>query len=202
MSKTITKTVYQYSELNETAQASALAWWCSNAYFDTSDAEKTFKAIASTLGVKIKDWSVGGYYTFVKFTRPDTNVCNLSGSRALSYIWNNYPAFWKSKYYSTRGKYINGRYHYKYRYSRVLLQSDNCPLTGYYMDCAVTDALNKAWSAENRDTYTVDNFITDIEHNLAQMFSTEHETYYSAEHFAELCEINDWYFYENGGFAA
>jgi hypothetical protein len=198
MPKTITKTVYLYQELNKNAQAAALARWSSNAYFDTSDAVATFDAVADVLGIKIKDWSVGGYYDYVKFTRPADAICNLTGSRALAYVWNNYGGFWSGKYYSTRGKYINGRYTYKCRRSKVVSKSDDCPLTGYYMDCAVHDALKKAWSHKNGNAYTIDDFITDIEHNLARMFTAEYNDFYSPEHFAELCEINDWYFYEDG----
>lgn len=59
------------------------------------------------------------------------------------------PNIIKGKYFSTSGKYIDGKYKYRHKYSRVMFDyGDNCPLTGmcydYYLLKPIIDYYN-AW---------------------------------------------------------
>lgn len=81
---------------------------------------------------------------------------NLCGKLLFRYINNNImPYIIKGKYFSTSGKYIDGKYKYRHKYSRVMFDyGDNCPLTGmcydYYLLKPIIDYYN-AWCTYPED---------------------------------------------------
>lgn len=121
-------------------------WQCMDCY--GSDYKASLEKFDTLMGTEACDYSVdySGYDFNYKIN--DMVICvnpidcdkdiypnNLCGKLLFRYINNNImPYITKGKYYST-GKYIDGKYNYKCRRSRVMLEyKDNCPLTGMCYD--------------------------------------------------------------------
>lgn len=122
--RTETKNIYKFDEL-------------SPLYEDM----ESLKAIAKHIGVTYELNNNGDSYINIDFyygNKTDDEM-NLSGRRAIAYVWNNYietALTWK--YYSTQMKQINGKCHYKSTYSKCIKEF-NCPFTGTYKDYNIYD---------------------------------------------------------------
>lgn len=152
--KEIVLKLYEFDELSKDSQEKIIErerWnvmeQCMDAY--SVDYKKSMKAFEDMTDTEVYDWEVGyerydfSYefkYKDPIYERPtdyrrDIFPENLCGKLLFRYINNNImPHITKGKYYS-KGKYIDGKYNYKYRRSRVILgYEDNCPLTGSCYD--------------------------------------------------------------------
>ena len=128
--RVITKTVYDFDELNEAAKQRAIENQRKSFYYFWSDENiATLKAFGEIFPIKIIDWEYGDK-NFVNFEMQCTyEIERLSGVRLLSYITNNYyNSLWKGKYYS---KGINLS-----RHSKIIMEN-SYTLTGYHMDNAI-----------------------------------------------------------------
>ena len=130
--------VYKFNELSDAAQYNVYA--NSNADFSDCCADEyreTLKVFEKTFDIRILDYSVDGYSNSFRYAMIN-DAPDLEGVRLAKYVWNNYARYiTKGKYYSTPGKMVNGRYTYKHRYSKIILEMENCPLTGVCYDCAI-----------------------------------------------------------------
>lgn len=131
--------VYRFNELTEKAQ---LKVWENN-NIDFSDVysheyRATLEAFAKAFDVRVYNWEVGGYCSpSFRFRAewPANDAPEMDPLRFARYMWNNYARnITKGKYYSTPGKRIDGRYTYKHRHSKIILDMYSCPLTGCYTD--------------------------------------------------------------------
>lgn len=152
--KEIVLKVYEFDELSKDSQEKIIErerWnvmeQCMDAY--SIDYQESMKAFEDMTDTRVYDWEVGyERYDFsyeFKYKDPiyehptdyhrDIFPENLCGKLLFRYINNNImPHITKGKYYSI-GKYIDGKYTYKCRRSRVILgYEDNCPLTGMCYD--------------------------------------------------------------------
>jgi hypothetical protein len=141
---------YEFDELSKDSQERIIEreHWnvmeqCMDAY--STDYQESMKAFEDMTDTRVYNWEVGyERYDFsyeFKYNDPiyehptdynrDIFPKNLCGKLLFRYINNNImPHITKGKYYSI-GKYIDGKYNYKCRRSRVILgYEDNCPLTG------------------------------------------------------------------------
>lgn len=196
----ITVKIYQFSELSEKAQRRA--WEMGPDFSDgySSDYRATLEKFADIFDISVYRWSVDDYcYSFGYVTAGRaTEAPEGNALRLARYIWNNYAdSILKGRYYSTRGRYIDGKYHYKSRYSAATKDMNNCPLTGFCADCdilqPVVDCLHYKKFYDNYEELIdacLDNFFrawrADIEHCS------------SFEYFAEMCDENGYEFYETG----
>lgn len=153
--KTINLTVFSFDELSENVQKKIIErerWnvmeQCMDAY--GIDYKKSMKAFEDMTDTRVYNWEVGyerydfSYefkYEDSIYEHPTDYHCdiypeNLCGKLLFRYINNNImPYIIKGKYFSTSGKYIDGKYKYKHKYSRVMFDyGDNCPLTGMCYD--------------------------------------------------------------------
>lgn len=197
----LTVKIYEFSELSEKARRKA---WengpdLSGDYSDEYNA--TLAKFEDIFNIKVYQWDVGGcyryYYKYVTAGRAD-DCPEGDALRIARYIWNNYAEYiLKGRYYSTQGRYIDGKYNYKCRYSKVTKTMDNCPLTGVIMDYdilqPVIDCLHyKRFFNNYRELIDacLDSFF--------RAWESEIEYLSSMEHFAEIAECNGWEFYETG----
>lgn len=63
------------------------------------------------------------------------------------------PYITKGRYYS-KGKYVDDKYQYKDRHSKILLENNNCPLTGVCYDQDILDPIiryYKTWNSYPED---------------------------------------------------
>lgn len=204
----ITMQVYEFDELSDTAKEKARNWWRSKSWDDDYDyIVEPIKAIGKILGMKA-DWKVGCRGEYVEFKGDlDYEVEDLSGVRALKWVWNNWiePTL-KGKYY---GKLVpceksvehpNGVRHVKY-YSKATLSFD-CPLTGTCGDMNLIETYQ--WMVEQvrkGQEVTVEEFVEDLESRLLKEFHESWEHHQSDEYIDEGLVANGYEFYEDGSVA-
>jgi len=136
-------------------------------------------------------------------------MLNLSGNRALSFLWNNYGRYiYKGKYYSCHDRWENGKYHYVSRRSKCTLVSGDCPLTGV---CYDNDALDPLWNfIEGKDkssccsrwihfkNRSVKDIIEDCVDSLCDAWDKEEEYRLSDEGLVDSIKSNGYEYYEDG----
>jgi hypothetical protein len=201
MPRTICKTVYKFDELSDKAKEKALEWARTSLDYGRSDENAdTLKAFCDIFPVKVKSWEYGWGTNISYSLTCDDEVENLSGIRLAKYIWNNYKAdIYKGKYYSTKGQYIDGKYTYKYRHSKIILEA-SCALTGYCID---EDILQPIYDflKNPKAGVTFAELIDDCLHAWLKACEDDYEAYYSDESLADHITANEYEFYEDGEIA-
>lgn len=200
--KEIVLKLYEFDELSKDSQERIIErerWnimdCCMEAY--GADYISTMKSFGDLTNTEAYGWEVGyTRYDFrFKFKYNDPIYChptdydkdiypnNLCGKLLFRYINNNImPRIIKGRYFSTPCKYVDGKYKYRHKYSRVMFDyGDNCPLTGmcydYYLLKPIIDYYNvwctypEGFSLEDLMRQCYDNF-----------FKSWHEEY---EHWAD-----------------
>lgn len=183
--------VYSIKELPEKVQWEIYNKWLENVdYAWDNDNRKTLEAFEEIFPVKVKNWRYGGYYDYIDFEMTcDPEIEELSGIRLLKYIYNNYyDDLFKGKYYSI-SKYINGKYQYKSRRSKVI-KENSCVLTGYYIDDyilkPVYDFLRKP------DNKTFYDLMKECLESWLSACTNDYEYCTSFEYFLEEAEDNEY----------
>lgn len=196
--KTINLTVFSFDELSENVQKKIIErerWnvmeQCMDAY--GIDYKKSMKAFENLTNTEVYNYKVGysTYYFCYKFKygdpiyeHPTDYHCdiypeNLCGKLLFRYINNNImPYIIKGKYFSMSGKYIDGKYKYKHKYSRVMFDyGDNCPLTGmcydYYLLKPIIDYYN-AWCTYPED-FSLEDLMRQCYDNFFKSWHEEYE---------------------------
>lgn len=194
--------IYTFDELSEKSKDNA--WQRNEIDFSdsySSEYRATLDAFEKLFNIRVYDYRVGDsvYSPYFKYVTAGRAAEAPEGDalRLARYIWNNFaPDIMKGKFYS-KGKYENGRYTYKHRYSRILREMDNCPLTGCCVDCdilqPVIDCLHYKRMFE-----TFDKMITACLQAFFQAWDAEIDYCNSFEYFADYAESNEMYFYESG----
>lgn len=207
--------LYTFDELPSTTQ-DRLVRECGLRHYDDWDGEygKTLHALEELFGVECVDWQVDtwthGYslysrsseYTHIRLEDAtdedgeEYGYLALSGIRAMGKCWTKWERkVVKGNYYST-GKWIDGKYHYKHRHSKVLfvgLHDGSCPLTGY---CADNDALDPLWDMMEgkhvKDGTTIADMIDACFEAFFAAWQKDIEYRQSEDYFRE-CEMAEWY---------
>lgn len=135
----------------------------------------------------------------------DVYADELCGKLLFRYIENNIiPYITKGKYFS-KGKYIDGKYNCKYKYSRVIFDyRDNCPLTGTSYDYSLIQPIVDYY--ESWCSYPANFSLTDLIGQCYDgFFKSWHEDYeYWADNEDAICEelrynqYEDRLYYEDG----
>ena len=192
--------IYKFSELSEKAQRRA--WETGPDFSGDHNAEfrATLAAFENIFDISVYRWNVSDYdYNFAYVTAGDATAAPENNPLRLArYIWNNYAGYiTKGKYYSTQGRWINGKYHYKYRYSNATFEMDNCPLTGVCFDLDILQpVLDCLHYKRFFDSY--EELIDACLNGFFQTWQAEIEYLSSLDYFAEMCEINEYEFTETG----
>lgn len=195
--------IYTFEELSEESKEKAIENYrnVSHEYDWIDESMDSLKAFTNVFNVKIKDYSLGEYNSYIRFSIDETieeNTENMSPMRLRTYIINNfYNQIYKGKYYSTQGYYDeNKQYHYKFKYSLIKKEPYTCVLTGYCMDDNLLDNIYKfIKSPFNTNFYDLidscfDSFIKSLQNDIEYQNSDEYIT--------EQLINNDYEFYENG----
>lgn len=206
--KEIVLKLYEFDELSKDSQERIIErerWnvmeQCMDAY--DIDYKKSMEAFEDLTDTKVYGWEVGyERYDFsyeFKYKDPiyehptdyhrDIFPDNLCGKLLFRYINNNImPYIIKGKYFSTSGKYIDGKYKYRHKYSRVMFDyGDNCPLTGmcydYYLLKPIIDYYN-VWCTYPED-FSLEDLMGQCYDNF---FKSWHEEY---EHWVDDEDLED-----------
>lgn len=194
--KTITLQLYNFDELSEEVQKEIIErerWnimeQCMDAY--SSDYRASLEAFEELTNTKANNWQVDycGYHVNIScvnepiyenpiYCDKDIYAESLCGKLLFRYINNNIiPQLTKGKYYSTSGKYVDGRYTCRHRRSRVILEYDgNCPLTGMCYDYYLLKPLIDYYDSWDKypSTFSLEDL---IEQCYDHFFNCWHEEY-------------------------
>jgi hypothetical protein len=197
---TITKNVYCFDELSEDAKQAVLdnfrndhfllAWQDEN--------EETVKAIANKFGWTYSAYSYDGVSYSVEYDMDDEDAALLSGKRAMAYIWNNFVsvAMQPKTYWLNNVLYCDGRKNWT-RKSKINFTIDDCPFTGYCMDCCFSEAW-RDWKKTFSTKSTVQDFLDSVADRLSKDWTSDNEYQLSDDGIKELIDANDYEFLEDG----
>ena len=200
--RTITNTfnVYTFDELSNNAKENAIdSFRYNNNLVWQDEAINTIKAIATAMNCDVNYWSYDGICYSVEFTSKEfQDIEILEGKRAYAYIVNNYLMPNKSykTYWKDRCIHTDGRKNWK-RKSNLFYSWDDCPFTGYIMDCCFIEAWKK-WEKNFNNNSTVEDFIELVANSLAEDWTKDNEYQQTDEYIIEMIEANDYEFLENG----
>lgn len=196
----ITLKLYQFHELSEKAQRRA---WETGPDFsgDYSDEYRaTLEKFENIFDIKVYRWSVDDcQYDFAYVTAGRaTEAPEGDALRLARYMWNNYAEYiTQGKYYSTGVRVVDGKYTYKSRRSRATFEIGNCPLTGCGTDNYILDPVIACLRYKTRFN-SYNKLIDACLDSFFRGWRNEIDYCSSQEHFAEMCELNEYEFYETG----
>ena len=177
--KEIKATIYKFEELADNVKKKIIERErfnvmddCMESYGD--DYESTLTALQDAVHCKARDWQVDycDYRYRLKFGNHPMfdymSADEICGKYLFRYVNSIIDNFFKGKYYSTPGCYVDGKYHYRYRHSRVLLDDDACPLTGMGYECSFENVLMKYYRTWT--SYPASYSLRDLMHDCFDAF--------------------------------
>ena len=210
--KTIEIKLYKFGELSEDAKEHAIEKWRETTinegdYWFIEEAHESFKKFADIFGIKWYEIDYTENYRSSYSFQHDDDVLSLSGSRLISYLWNNY------KDYLYRGKYRNVKSDKKLFHKRIkskvlsngkLFQAwhsaiflDNCcPLTGVCYDDSLLKPIFDFMENPNNNDFS--DLLHDCINSLCHAVQSEIEYTNSDEAIIETIEANEYDFTEDG----
>lgn len=202
--RTVTTKVFKFDELPAEVQDLAVDKIRSKVAeilidFDADDYRDALAALQENLSIRVRDWSVDSYSYYYNFTFTGDRWDDLADdARYLCrYLDDLYFSLRKGKYYSTTGSWIDGKYHYKERRSRALIEPWCGCLTGCWTDHAMADAMENRYEAV-RAGKTIRDFVGDILENFFIQWRRDIESAYTDEAVRDHIEANDLEFTEDG----
>lgn len=191
--RTITINICKFSELNESAQESAIAnVRATTEYFFMEEVKTSIEKFCEYFPVNVSDWNWGpcGCYTLHSMTTDDTAIDELTGPRLVAYLVNNF------------GHLLTHRREYELKsgkrfVSRVLSEETSCLLTGVCYDETLLDPVRNFINKPDRVTTFKDLMGLCID-NVTQGIRDEIEYTDSDEAIKEQIEANDYEFKECG----
>lgn len=202
--KTYTVKTFYFDELTDAAKWEAYRR-DQNRDFGTSynsDFQNTLEKFEEAFGISVYRWEVySTTYTFDFSIRDDleTQPEDITNPiRLAAYVYNNcYDKIKKGKYYSTGHRWENGKFTYKFRYSKINFSIDDCPLTGVFCDCdilsPIIDCLNYT-----RLYSSFDDLITDCLNRFFETWRDALEYSESFEFYAEEAQEQGWEYLADG----
>jgi hypothetical protein len=133
--KTVEITLYDFDELSEEVQQRVINKYRNEGDMDfwRDEYEKTLELFCDIFNIKVNEWAICYRKAILFDFNHDDDVRELSGVRAVKWFWNNgYQKCMKGKYYHKNRKH---------RHSKILLEADNCPLTGVCSDDYILEPL-------------------------------------------------------------
>lgn len=210
--RTVEISVYKFHELSDKAKQKALDKYLEHETFDyiTSEATASFEVWGKHF---IEYWKeinyLEPYRNDYKANVPDGSE-ELTGQRLATYIWNNYrTVFYEGKYYGklvstnkdgtpieTSKQHPTGQRHV-IRHSRILIEWDNCPLTGVCYDFPLIEPFIEFMNKPN-EKETLSSLIDEAIRRLCKEVENEIEGNSTIETYADHCNANGYEFTEDG----
>lgn len=167
--KTITYTVFKFSELSDKAKDRALSDYLSAFGYDNEkDAMDSLKAGIEAFGCSLKDWEISWDQTShssIKLNCPEMERVEIA------------------KILDSLGSYNLD----------TLKGNGDCKLTGYCMDESFLDGVRIAFHHGERDLEKL------MQEGFSSWLKDcQSDFQYQCENFNETCEANEWVFLENG----
>lgn len=202
--ETITKqiNIYTFDELSDSAK-DTVRYSGIVGDFWVEEGWESLKKWSELLGFTYRDVRVEHFWVDSLEATSINMYCHadydneLTGDRLRKWIINNHGwALTKGKYYSKQ-KYVDGKYTYKIRYSKIIMET-NCP-TGYCLDYDFIEPLLQflnEWGTGKYTTY--EHVIMDCIRSWAKSFYADIQSQYEDKYLSDHCEANEYRFLEDG----
>lgn len=193
--------IYKFSELSEKAQRRAWDQSPDETYLYDDEFSATLAAFEKIFDIDVYRYNVDPFWnpswSYVKAGKAD-DCPDGDPLRVARFMWNNYARFIsKGKYYSTPGRWINGKYTYKFRHSRTTFEMDNCPLTGVCWDLDILQPIIDCLHYK-RFFNSIDDLYNECLHSFFHSWQAQKDYLQSFDYFADTCDANDYEFLETG----
>ena len=198
--KTIEINLYEFNELSQQAKDKVRNCIYLGLDYLNDDIQKSFDAFCDLFDVNWRSIDYQEpYRNEYKINVPEYAE-DLKGVRLATYLYNNYlKNLYKGKFFSTNGYYIDGKYHYKFKYSNWYKEI-SCPFSGCCYDEFLLDAIIKFCDKPN-DNDTFESLIDECIMDLCKAVQAEIEYRLTDEAIKEDCEANQYFFTESGEIA-
>jgi hypothetical protein len=212
----IVTAVYELNELSEPAQNKAHeAFIYSHEYdYEIIDIKKTLNAFCDIFDIKWKNFDFSEHCYIDYVINLDENILNLKGKRLISYLWNNYQNdLFKGKYLKSKTFEAIPATKHKYQHFKLSRRNENvyywctyrsninleneAVLTSTYLDMDILEPIYKILREYDPNT-TFEELIDKCLNNFLSQCNINYEYYYSFDNFAELSEINEYRYNEQG----
>lgn len=203
--RTIRTKVYQFSELSETAQQKAIAWYrnSNDNDFYADEIIGSIKKVAELFNLKF-----GRQYTDVRYSHINDNILELKGVRLYKYLVNNYYSdLFTAKYIKSIDRSVKWKQfvckirkgksgEYTQLYSKIRTEN-SCVLTGIYYDNYILQPVYD-FLAKIDTSATFEDLIKDIESAISKTFSNNEDWINSDEYITGEIEANEYEFTVDG----
>lgn len=217
--------LYSYSELSEDAKNRVRESWRSNDVMEPFNGEyrDTLDKFCEICGIGMSYWEVDSWYHRFGIDYRENcpyEICDkdgyvdeylsvedLTGKLLFRYVYNHIiPYLINGRYHSKGHTDENGKYHYKSRRSRVVMDDEpeqgTCPLTGVCMDCDIIEPLMKYYRnwAKYPEDYTFADLMEECLESFFSAWEKEWEYRLSDEGVDEdiECNCDDILFLDDG----
>lgn len=193
---------YYFDELPENVQRTAYEKDRHNldGEYYNADFRATLREFERLFDISVYSWAVDSYrYTF-DFRLPDSRYPDeiTDPLRLAVYMWNNYgDIIRRGKYYSTSGRYINGKYSYKHKRSKALYILDDSALTGCFCDGHILQPIINCITYKTLYE-TFDDLITDCLNNFFETWRDCLEYAESFDFYIDEANANEWEYLADG----
>jgi hypothetical protein len=208
--------VYELNELSEPAQNKAHeAFIYSHEYdYEIIEIEQTLKAFCDIFSINWKNFDFTHYCSVDYVINVKDDILNLKGKRLISYIWNNYRNdLYKGKYLKSKTFEAIPAIKHKYQHFKLSRRNENvyywctyrsninleneAVLTGNYLDMDILEPIYKILREYDQNT-TFEELMDKCLNNFLNQCNINYEYYYSFDNFAEISEINEYRYNEQG----
>jgi hypothetical protein len=207
---------YELSELSHEAKNKAYTdFYNNNQYdFELIDIKETLNAFCDIFNISWKKFDFTQYCSIDYVLHLKEDILNLKGKRLISYLWNNYRNdLFKGKYLKSKTFEAIPATKHKYQSFKLSRRNDNkyywctyrsninleaeAVLTGNYLDMDILEPIYKI--LREYDPYTTFEELMDkCLNNYLSQCNINYEYYYSFDNFAEISEINEYRYNEQG----
>lgn len=193
---------YYFDELPENVQRKAYEKDSHNldGEYYNADFRATLEAFEEKFDISVKRWEVdSSRYTFDFDIMPMCNAEEIRDPIRLAvYMWNNYgDIIRRGKYYSTSGRYIDGKYTYKQKRSKALYILDDAALTGCFCDGYILQPIINCLTYKTLYE-TFDDLITDCLNNFFETWRDCLEYAESFDFYKDEANANEWEYLADG----
>lgn len=193
--RTIKTDLYLYDELNETAKKKAIeqcreyvAEICNEQ--DNDAYRNTLERIEEVFEIDVYDWSTDYLSYRYRFKNERWGDNDEDPKMLVRYLNHVSDDLFKGRYYSTDGRYENGKYKYSYGYSKVLFDADEWSLTGMWCDEVVTKAM-KDTAKYIRAGWTIRDFLDSMLSSFFYQWYTNYDANRSDGNVEDYLEGNN-----------
>ena len=202
--------LYKFEELSEQSkkividrERDKIQQWGVDAW--ESEHRDVLKKFEEIFDIEVRHWEVNDYSHNYRFSFDhdfyEMDASEVKGKYLLRFLNSIYYDVRKGKYFSCGDRWENGKFHYSSRYSKILWEEGNCPLTGF---CYDNEILQPIWDWHKKPNWNLslkdlvdeclENFFSQWEKEMLYCASDD----YCIQELTESSAYEDTLYFEDG----